>query len=208
MQFESSCLMYILIRGQRRNHSLPGTLCPCSHTQFLTHSNYLLILLWTVLWEHLYFLLWRAVWLKRWGTHSGKFPSLFLFSIVADEKSFLTTDFTEFTQIYDKCLSVPIMLNALLQMAVKGRDVTYIRPTVCVSILPPKLVSITDSQNFQIYCQCCKEVFPLLSLSLFIYFFSFFVLQYSVHHVTFVLKKLETTLEILVLFFHLFFILI
>lgn len=168
MQFESSCLMYILIRGQRRNHSLPGTLCPCSHTQFLTHSNYLLILLWTVLWEHLYFLLWRAVWLKRWGTHSGKFPSLFLFSIVADEKSSLTTDFTEFTQIYDKCLSVPIMLNALLQMAVKGRDVTYIRPTVCVSILPPKLVSITV-RIFRYIVSAAKKYSPFsLSLYLFI----------------------------------------
>jgi len=48
MQFESKCAgANILMWGQRRNLSPITTLWPCSHTQCLTHSNHLLILLWT-----------------------------------------------------------------------------------------------------------------------------------------------------------------
>lgn len=125
--------------------------------------------------------------------------------VVVYEKKFQTTGFTGFSQINDMRLSFLIMLNAVLQMAVMGRDRAFIRPSVHVSAFSPQAFSTTDS--FRYIVQCCKEGCPP-SLSLLLSLLLLFVLQYSVHHVTFVLKKLETTLEILVLFFHLFFILI
>ncbi len=101
----------------------------------------------------LYFLLtqvlWRAVWLMRWWMYSGESPLFCPSFILADEKSFLTTDFTGFSQNNDKRLSFPIMLNAVLQMAVKGRDVSFIRLTVYVSAFPPQ--AFFHYRRFQIY---------------------------------------------------------
>lgn len=168
------CLMYILIWGQRRYHSPISTLWPCSHTQCLTHSNHLLILLWKDVLEHLHFcslMCCGGQFDECDGECMWEIAPFCPSSIVVDEKSFLITNFTRFSQINDEHLSVPIMLNAVLQEAVKGRDAAYIRPTVNVSaFFPPQNFPIHCSvlhtrmpfSLFWVFCCCCSAIFCAL----------------------------------------------
>lgn len=147
---------------QRRNRSPVSTLWPCSHTQYLIHSNHLLILLWTDFSEHLYFLLtqvlWRAVWLMRWWMYSGKVPYSVHLSLWLMRNHFWPQILPVLVRLNDKRLSFPIMLNAVLQMAVKGRYVSFIRPTVYVSAFYPQ--AFFHHRQFQIYCSVLQRRIP------------------------------------------------